>query len=179
MRHSPSAALSASALELINRSELARMQAASTSLPTTAQSALLDKMERAAGQPQAEPPPLPPSTIPDDHPADTDGTLLTLRIASSRFAADLRLKQVRHLLRSNRVVHATLSAARIQQLVASATAPPDILIEQQSRLLTLSRRILALPIGRGMFTLGTVQCTAHSSLDGTRAHSTWSGYRCE
>ena len=156
MRHSPSAALSVTALQLIGRSELACMQAASTATPSTAQSSLLDKMERAAGQPQSAPPPLPPSTIADDHPTDTDGTLLTLRIASSRFAADLRLKQVRHLLRSNRIVHATLSAARIQGLIASAAAPPDIVIEQQARLLTLSRRILSLPIGRGMFTLGTV-----------------------
>ena len=157
MRHSPSAALSAAALELIGRPELACMQASSTvAVPDTPGSALLEKMERAAGQPQPEPPPLPPSTIADDHPADTDGTLLTLRIASSRFAADLRLKQVRHLLRSNRVVHATLSAARIQQLLASATAPPDVLVEQQARLLTLSRRLLSLPVGRGMLTLGSV-----------------------
>ena len=155
MRYSPSAALSATALKLIGRSELACMQSVSTT-PSTPESALLDKMERAAGQPQAEPPPLPSSTIADDHPTDTDGTLLTLRIASSRFAADLRLKQVRHLLRSNRIVHATLSAARIQQLLASSAAPPDILIEQQARLLTLSRRILSLPVGRGMFTLGSV-----------------------
>ena len=156
MRHSPSAALSAAALELIGRSELACMQTASTAAVSTPESSLLEKMERAAGQPQAEPPPLPPSTIADDHPTDTDGTLLTLRIASCRFAADLRLKQIRHLLRSNRVVHATLPAARIQQLLASAAAPPDVVVEQQARLLTLSRRILSLPVGRGMFTLGSV-----------------------
>ena len=79
---------------------------------------------------------------------------MSLSLASFRFGSDLRLKQVRHLLRSTRLVSLTLTRDRLNEIEAS-NGSLDLQFEYQSRLLLLARRILALPIARGMFTLSS------------------------
>ena len=154
-RAAPSASLSPSELELIGRRELSRMkQATAASVAASFSPSLQDKMEAAAGRPHLLTVPPPPTAAAADDAGDADGTLLTLRQASFRFGSDLRLKQVRHLLRSSRVVSLSLTRARLTEIEASNGAL-DLLYEQQKRLALLSRRILALPVARGMFTLAS------------------------
>ena len=154
-RNEPSSALSSVALALIGRPDLARMKRTALStvpLSLEGRSSLLDLMDTAAGRPQ----PLPGLTVPapPDGASDVDGTLLTLSAASFRFGSDLRLKQIRHLLRSTRLVSLSLTRERLNEIEASSGAI-DVQLEYQNRLFLLSRRILALPIARGMLTLSS------------------------
>ena len=156
-RQEPLSALSPAALALIGRPELARMklaQLASTRSSTASRPSLLELMETTAGRPQSPSQPLPVAGAAGEGATDADGTLLTLSLASFRFGSDLRLKQVRHLLRSTRLVSLALTRDRITEIEAS-NGSLDLQLEYQARLLLLARRILALPIARGMFTLSS------------------------
>ena len=81
---------------------------------------------------------------------DHDGLV---RIESShalRFPTDNRLKEVARLLRSSKP-----SFLKVPRAVELSDHDYERL--KQERLLTLCRRVLALPLGRGMFTLGTLR----------------------
>jgi Anaphase-promoting complex subunit 1 len=82
----------------------------------------------------------------DDH----DGLVGIEASHHLRFPNDNRLKEVAHLLRSSRPTF--LKVPRAVEL-----SDHDYERLKQERLLTLCRRVLALPLGRGMFTLGTLK----------------------
>lgn len=81
--------------------------------------------------------------------AATDGTAMVLVQAALRFGRDLRCQEVRRLLRSNRSV-----CVRVP--LQHELAGREVTQEQQARLFLLSRRILALSVGRGAFTLASL-----------------------
>jgi hypothetical protein len=81
---------------------------------------------------------------------DLDGLVEIEASHALRFPADNRLKEVARLLRSSRPIF--LKVPRAIEL-----SDHDYERCKQERLLTLCRRVLALPIGRGMFTLGTLK----------------------
>ena len=66
-----------------------------------------------------------------------------------RFSGDLRLAEVRRLLCSSRAMALRLGNG------GPELTDHELIHEQQSRLLLLCRRSMALPIGRGMFTLAS------------------------
>jgi hypothetical protein len=81
---------------------------------------------------------------------DKDG-VCPLEITSSMlFPDDNRIREVARLLRSSRPTH--LNVPR-----AIEVSDHDYGRLKQEKLLLLSRRILALPVGRGMFTIGNLQ----------------------
>jgi hypothetical protein len=84
-------------------------------------------------------------SVEDDH----DGLAGIEASHHLRFPNDNRLKEVARLLRSSRPTF--LKVPRAVEL-----SDHDYERLKQERLLTLCRRVLALPLGRGMFTLGTL-----------------------
>lgn len=81
---------------------------------------------------------------------DLDG-ICPLEITSSMlFPEDNRIREVGRLLRSSRPVH--LNVPR-----AIEVSDHDYERLKQEKLLSLSRRVLALPVGRGMFTIGNLK----------------------
>lgn len=84
-------------------------------------------------------------SIDDDH----DGLAGIEASHHLRFPDDNRLKEVARLLRSSRPTF--LKVPRAVEL-----SDHDYERLKQEKLLTLCRRVLALPLGRGMFTLGTL-----------------------
>lgn len=81
---------------------------------------------------------------------DPDGLVDIEASHALRFPTDNRLKEVARLLRSSRPIF--LKVPRAIEL-----SDHDYERCKQERLLVLCRRVLALPIGRGMFTLGTLK----------------------
>ncbi|XP_022110916.1 anaphase-promoting complex subunit 1-like isoform X2 [Acanthaster planci] len=81
----------------------------------------------------------------DDGMGHLDQELLRLR-----FPDDLRVQEVRRLLQSSKPV-------RIALVQKPEVSDHEFIEEQEMRLLVVSQRTMALPIGRGMFTL----CTSH------------------
>ena len=79
---------------------------------------------------------------------DVDGMGAVVRSSALLFAADMRLHEVRRLLCSSRPLALRLTAS-------PDLSDHDMLHEQQSRLMLLCRRAMALPIGRGMFSLAS------------------------
>ncbi len=88
----------------------------------------------------------------DEDGGDEDGTVLVSNQSKLLFSRDLRLKEVRRILRSNRVISITLPKERLAQHSGDVS---ELLPEQQQRLILLSLRTLAQPIGRGMYTLAS------------------------
>ena len=77
-----------------------------------------------------------------------DGMGAVMVSSALLFSADLRLAEVRRLLCSSRPL--TLHLNTLPEL-----SDHDQLHEQQARLLLLCRRAMALPVGRGMFSLAS------------------------
>ena len=84
---------------------------------------------------------------------DDDGTQVAEKLASLRFGRDLRLKEVRRLLRSNRPVTVAIPQTRLNEVQA---AHGDLNVEYQSRLQLLALRTLGQTVGRGMYTLASI-----------------------
>ena len=81
---------------------------------------------------------------------DPDGLVAIESTHSLRFPADNRLKEVARLLRSSK-------PSFLKVLRAIELSDHEFERLKQERLLILCRRVLALPLGRGMFTLGTLK----------------------
>lgn len=88
----------------------------------------------------------PPGMVPSTD--DLDGTEALCPLSALRFSRDQRLGEVRRLLCSSRPLALRLSGT-------SELSDHDMVNEQQQRLLLLCRRSMALPVGRGMFTLSS------------------------
>ena len=171
-RHSPPGHWPAAAYELIGRQDLSRMlhvsnpaQQMSLSEPASngGSSSNPDLAQRRGGfalemevGPEADfatsgldPVELKAGAQPDDD----DGTLAVERMASMRFGRDLRLKEVRKLLRSNRNVTLIHSQAKMFEIADR----PDLMDqENQAKLQLLSLRTQALSVGRGMYVLASI-----------------------
>jgi len=84
-------------------------------------------------------------------PLDTDGTLAVVHGASALIASDRRIYEVRKLLRSNK------------KLLVRVPNNPDASSQSQDVQLKLAlqvRRCFGIPIGRGLFTLGSLSPSA-------------------
>uniref|UniRef100_S4RPY3 Uncharacterized protein n=1 Tax=Petromyzon marinus TaxID=7757 RepID=S4RPY3_PETMA len=79
----------------------------------------------------------------DDGMGDLDGSVMSLV-----WPGDLRAQEVRRLLQSTRPV-------RINVVQRPEVSDHDFIEEKEARLLQLCQRTMALPVGRGMFTLFT------------------------
>jgi Anaphase-promoting complex subunit 1 len=85
----------------------------------------------------------------DNTHGDEDGLVEIESSHALRFRVDNRLKEVGRLLRSSKPVY-----LKVTRAVEVSDHEYERL--KQERLLILIRRVLALPLGRGMFTLGTL-----------------------
>jgi len=81
---------------------------------------------------------------------DDDGTSIPKSIADANFGADLRLKEVQRMLGSSR-------PTRTRVMQTPEMSDHDLAAEQKAFLVFAMQRLLALPVGRGMFTLNTVR----------------------
>ena len=93
---------------------------------------------------------------------DTDDGMedvIDLPIWKLRFPKDHRVQEVRRLLCSSRPVTVTLPTAQQQGL-----SEHELIEEREKQLLVLCIRIMALPIGRGMFTTWTTTPTVTETL---------------
>ena len=123
------------AYELIEREDLAAL-ARGDSCPSERAQAQQD-----AGKPAASPA------------ADEDGMFISGEVTSLRFGSDLRLREVRRMLSSSK-------AARVRLNRAPEKSDHDFASEQKALLLTLVQRKMSAPVGRGMYTLGTIRPTS-------------------
>jgi hypothetical protein len=93
---------------------------------------------------------------------DDDGTLRMTRLCGGLlFDIDMRLKEVRRVLRCNRLLSVGIAAARMAELTASNQDP---LGDQRERLAELATRTLSLSIGRGMYTVASIIPSATDSV---------------
>ena len=93
--------------------------------------------------------PAPPVVSFSSDARDVDGMQALIAKSTLRFSRDLRLHEVRRLLCSSRPVALRIDGSGID------LSEHDLIHEQQTRLALLCRRSMALPIGRGMFTLAS------------------------
>ena len=100
-------------------------------------------LEQAANRPQNDP-------LKDVTDKDHDGLSMLQHTSAMLFPDDNRMKEVGRLLRSSRPV--CLDVPR-----AIEVSDHDYERLKQDKLMLLSRRILALPLGRGMVTIGNLQ----------------------
>jgi len=77
-----------------------------------------------------------------------DGFNLDDEILRLRFGKDLRVQEIRRLLQSSKPV--TVSVVQKPEV-----SDHDFIQEQETRLLMMCKRTMALPVGRGMFTMAT------------------------
>ncbi|KAL9954101.1 hypothetical protein ACROYT_G041596 [Oculina patagonica] len=77
-----------------------------------------------------------------------DGFNLDDEILSLRFGKDLRVQEIRRLLQSSKPV-------TVNVIQKPEVSDHDFLLEQETRLLMMCKRTMALPVGRGMFTMAT------------------------
>jgi len=77
-----------------------------------------------------------------------DGFNLDDEILSLRFGKDLRVQEIRRLLQSSKPV--TVNVVQKPEV-----SDHDFIQEQETRLLMMCKRTMALPVGRGMFTMAT------------------------
>ena len=129
-RHRAPEGLSLRAYDLIGRHDLARQQ---------------QQSDEARPAPIALPP---AAGSAGGYLDDVDGMGAVLKSSALLFAADLRLNEVRRMLNSSRPLALRLSAS-------PDLSDHDLLHEQQTRLMLLCRRSMALPVGRGMFSLAS------------------------
>ena len=125
------------AYRLIGREDLARQH---------------QEQRRAGYAANAEWPPVVPPAEPGDSVQladDPDGMQNLVHRSVLRFGRDLRLAEVRRLLCSSRAMTLRIGNG------GPELTDHDLIIEQQSRLKMLCARAMALPIGRGMFTLSS------------------------
>jgi len=85
-----------------------------------------------------------------------------LRLTALRFGSDQRVAEVAHLLDSSRTVCVTVGSASNGTEHAAQLFGSELEREQQSRLLLLAHRTLALPMGRGAFSLSSAPPTTSS-----------------
>lgn len=85
--------------------------------------------------------------------------VVDLRIWKMLFPKDHRIQEVRRLLSSSRPVTVVLPASQQQGL-----SEHELIEEREKQLLVLCIRVMALPIGRGMFTLHTTTPTVTETL---------------
>ena len=130
-RHHAPERLSLRAYDLIGRHDLAR-----------------EELQHAEARPAPIALPAPLVTAGFAACDDNDGTAAVVMASALIFAADLRLREVRRLLCSSKPLTLRLTAT-------PELSDHDMLHEQQSRLHLLCRRSMALPVGRGMFSLAS------------------------
>lgn len=92
-----------------------------------------------------------PSEKPDDAgPTDDDGTHISKDITHKLFNKDLRLKEVQRLLTSGELI--SINVQHDQEM-----SEHDFAAEQKYQLQVLSQAAMAVPVGRGMYTLNTIR----------------------
>lgn len=77
-----------------------------------------------------------------------DGFNVDDEVLSLRFGKDLRVQEIKRLLQSSKPVI-------VNVLQKPEVSDHDFIQEQESRLLMMCKRTMALPVGRGMFTMAT------------------------
>lgn len=96
-----------------------------------------------------------PSTVStaDTSPADDGMEHIFTKLLQLRFPEDLRINEIRRLLSSSKPV-------AIDIVQALGVSDHDFIEEQEKQLFAMCTRTMALPMGRGMFTLRTCTPTA-------------------
>lgn len=84
---------------------------------------------------------------PHDH---DDGMDINMEILSCRFPKDLRVLEVRKMLQSSKPV-------RVVVIQKPETSDHEFIEQQETHLLAICQRTMALPVGRGMFTIATTR----------------------
>ncbi|RHY41682.1 hypothetical protein DYB34_005026 [Aphanomyces astaci] len=82
-------------------------------------------------------------------PDDDDGFDDVMHLHAPLYPTDLRLKEVGRLLRSNKIMYLKIP-------LDPSLSDSDVINMQQARLLMLCKRSMALPVARGMVTLGSL-----------------------
>ena len=95
----------------------------------------------------------------DDSAEDGMEDVVELPLWKMLFPRDHRIQEVRRLLGSSRPVAVVLPASTLQGL-----SEHELIEEREKHLLVLCIRIMALPVGRGMFTLHTTTPTVTETL---------------
>ncbi|KAL1503732.1 hypothetical protein AB1Y20_012203 [Prymnesium parvum] len=108
----------------------------------------LAKQQELLADPSAAPISLAPPPAAARAADDPDGMEALCPLAALRFSRDQRLAEVRRLLCSSRPLELRMGGAH-------EMSDHEMVDEQQQRLLLLCRRSMALPVGRGMFTLSS------------------------
>eukprot|EP00516_Mucochytrium_quahogii_P003269 CAMPEP_0203751382 /NCGR_PEP_ID=MMETSP0098-20131031/5463_1 /ASSEMBLY_ACC=CAM_ASM_000208 /TAXON_ID=96639 /ORGANISM=" , Strain NY0313808BC1" /LENGTH=2329 /DNA_ID=CAMNT_0050641079 /DNA_START=277 /DNA_END=7263 /DNA_ORIENTATION=+ len=90
--------------------------------------------------------------------SDPSGFVLLQRMTTLRFGSDRRVLEVCRLLRSS-------SPVRLVVERGPETSDHELVATQQAKLLLISRRTMALQVGRGMITLGTVRPLLTDTVD--------------
>lgn len=98
------------------------------------------------------------SEVRDDIKCEDDGLDLVMEQCQVLFPADRRLKEVRRLLRSSAPVNLKIEKS-------DDSSEEDFRVEQQSRLLSMCKRSMALSVARGMVTYGTYYPPSSASGD--------------
>ncbi|XP_068728740.1 anaphase-promoting complex subunit 1-like [Montipora capricornis] len=81
-------------------------------------------------------------------PGTTKNIFNIIMVLSLRFGKDLRVQEIKRLLQSSKPVI-------VNVLQKPEVSDHDFIQEQESRLLMMCKRTMALPVGRGMFTMAT------------------------
>jgi anaphase-promoting complex subunit 1 len=95
----------------------------------------------------------------DDYAEDGMEEVIELPIWKLLFPRDHRIQEIRRLLSSSRPVAVVLPASQQQGL-----SEHELIEEREKQLLVLCIRVMALPVGRGMFTLHTATPTVTETL---------------
>lgn len=165
-RHQPPPHWPSVAYELMGREDLAcstgessELSRASSSMATLSMpSQPVSRTGQASGLPFQMAPETDADGTPVARPAVVcDGTELDTQLPHLRFGRDQRLKEVQRVMRSSRP-----GALRVVR--APETNDHEFLEQQQKKLQLQAQRTMAIPVGRGMFTLFTARMTVTDPL---------------
>ena len=164
-RHHPPINWPRVAYELMGRDDLARSTAGSGPSRASNNMATMNMPSQHAGRKMADGFPfdiLQADKSADDksapaRDADCDGTELGIQLPHLRFGRDQRLKEVQRMMRSSR-------PGLLRLVRAPESNDHDFIDQQQKKLQQLSQRTMAIPVGRGMFTLFTGRMTISDPL---------------